>query len=230
MPDLLDGSPSAIAGWGSRNHRRTTMSKRPPRDCDWSAAEKARLRYWWKKPDPIKTWVDKFPGRTQGAIEAKAHEMRLPNRHTTARPLFAENTTGARIRDAIIASPSTRAQLEALKIASPSTICRFIRMHRASMHIHGYAERSGSDGYAAEIWAWGEGVDAPRPKTISKAEAAMRYYRKKSRSVRWKREEAARQRERYHAKKGNLLRGERPMRDEAAIALFGETGTASASE
>ncbi|WP_175777505.1 hypothetical protein [Burkholderia anthina] len=206
------------------------MSKRPPRDCDWSHTEKMRLRYWWKKPDPIKTWVDRFPGRTHGAIETKAHSMGLPNRHETARPQFAENTTGARIRDAVVASPSTRAQLEALKIASPSTIARFVRTHRASMHIHGYAERHGTDGYAAEIWAWGAGEDAPRPKAVTGAESSLRYYRKKSKSIRWKREAAARQRERYHQKKGHLLRGARPMRDEAAIALFGVAGTAAPHE
>ncbi|MBR7929409.1 hypothetical protein [Burkholderia ambifaria] len=206
------------------------MSKRPPRDSDWSHTEKMRLRYWWKKPDPIKTWADRFPGRTQGAIEGKAHEMGLPNRHVTARPQFAENTTGARIRDALVERPSTRAELEALKIASPSTICRFIRTHRASMHIHDYAERSGTDGYAAEIWAWGAGEDAPRPKAVSSTEASRRYYRKKSKSMRYRRAQAARQRERYHQKKGNLLRGAQPMRDEAAIALFGETGTAAPHE
>ncbi|NTZ82212.1 hypothetical protein FCJ61_04060 [Burkholderia metallica] len=206
------------------------MSKRPPRDCDWSHAEKMRLRYWWKKPAPIKTWAHRFPGRTQGAIVAKAHSMRLSNRHETARPQFAEKTTGARIRDAIIASPSTRAQLEALKIASPTTIARFIRAHRASMHVYKYAKRSGRDGYRAEIWAWGEGKDAPRPKAMSGTQASRRYYRKKSQSVEYRRAQAARQRERYHQKKGNLLRGAKPTRDEAAIALFGETGTVAAAE
>ena len=206
------------------------MSKRPARDGDWSHAEKMKLRYWWKKPEPIKTWVHRFPGRTRRAIEAKAHEMGLPNRHATARPQFAENTTGAAIRAALIARPSTRAELEALKIASPSTICRFIRNHRASMHIHDYAERSGTDGSAAEIWAWGMGDDAPRPTAVSRAEMDRRYYKKKSKSIRYRRARQARQRELYHARKGNLLRGAKPMRDEAAIALFGETGTAAARE
>jgi hypothetical protein len=186
----------------------------------WSPEEDARLTEVWKDPAPIKTQLDKFPGRSERALADRAAALKLPDRRLFANTARGAATTFARLQKLIEARPSTTDELAVRAHVSKKTAWRFVNAHRARMHISKYRPRA-ANGYAAAVWAWGAGEDAKPPRAKTPNEIALKYYRRIRRDPIYKSKRQARGRIRYAIKTGRIVR-----RDPAALALFG-TGPAA---
>jgi hypothetical protein len=180
----------------------------------WTTEDDARLTEVWADPAPIKTQLDKFPGRTEPALSARARELELPDRRSMIAAARVA-VTFEHVRLALATEPATREELASHAGVAVSTVRRFIKAHRAEVRILKYAPR-GADGYAPAVWAWGAGDDAPRPKAKLPKENALAYYRRVRRDPFVKAKRAARARLKYERKTGRF-----PRRDAAALALFG---------
>lgn len=188
----------------------------------WTPEDDARLTAVWNDPAPIKTQLDKFPGRTEFALAARAGALELPDRR-----LMANNGRAAitfrRIQALIEADAGTIEELAARAFVSKATIRRFIEAHRADVHISTYRPRA-ADGYSPAVWTWGAGEDATRPPGKSPNEISLAYYRRIRRDPFFRAKCSARARRRYETKKGRWVR-----RDPAAVALFGPATSADDS-
>jgi transposase len=188
----------------------------------WPDEQIALLKKVWDDPAPMKTQMDLFPGRTEGALKAMGAALGLPDRRLLNSER-ADKSSGERIKAAIKKRPGTYDELAARLSVSQSTVRRFITKFRAEVHIKRYRRRRGDDGYRPAVWAWGAGPDAPWPKAATPRDCSNRWYRKKSRDPEWVARIRLRQKLYYAKRTGKLVR-----RDPAAIALFGEAGGACA--
>ena len=180
----------------------------------WSPQDDARLTEIWKDLAPLKTHLDKFPGRSERALAERGTVLKLPDRRGVA-SVWRGEVTFARIKSLLKARPSTREELAARACVSLSTVRHFTETHRADIHVLRYRPR-GENGYAAAVWTWGAGEDAPRPKAKLPKEIALAYDRRIRRDPFYRSKHAARARIRYAMKIGRFVR-----RDPAAVALFG---------
>ncbi|WP_137957493.1 hypothetical protein [Burkholderia sp. 4M9327F10] len=181
----------------------------------WLPEDDALLTEIWKDPAPIKTQLDKFPGRTEAGLGARATVLKLPDRRMFANTERGAATTFARLQQLLEAKPGTMDELAARAHVSKATVRRFIQTQRADIHILKFRPR-GENGYAAAVWTWGPGEDAQRPPPKAPKDCALAYYRRMRRDPFFRAKCSARAHRRYETKKGTWVR-----RDPAAVALFG---------
>jgi len=91
-------------------------------------------------------------------------------RCTTERALLMSN--------AMAESPRTVAQLVELSGLSKQAVARWLKAVRGNVHIAGYTEDARGRVFAP-MWAYGAGVDAPRPGCARSAAERMRDVRRR---------------------------------------------------
>ena len=173
----------------------------------WTPEEVQRLRREWKNGQPIRLWVDKFPGRSEHAINTKALHLKLDKRGGGPK---AGNSASWNTIKKLLAEhgPMTDLQLANASGWSRKHISDELARHHATKEVHvaDYAPKT-MRGRPPRLWAIGRGKDAvpPAPMTI------VQIYKKRWRHIKQNRPDilaarSARQKVRHAEKVGKLIR------------------------
>jgi len=141
----------------------------------WTEDEDALLRKYWQTPKKLVHLMDLFPGRTPDSMQDRALRLKLGRRKHVPRG----GGSWKLIAKQLMTGPKTAVQIAEQIGMKRDKVLEILRKYKAKQRaVYVFAWTEVGRGGRSRIFALGNAMDAPRPKTMPRPQVQKNYIKR----------------------------------------------------